>query len=68
MKNTLHDYANNHQLEYMENQLADPDYYADMRDPARAARGIFWGIVLSIPFWGIIIALVWMANVLIGGG
>ena len=46
----------------------DPDYLDDIRDPARAARGIFNGIIISALFWGVLIGIVWLANTLIGGG
>ena len=58
------------QVETMERKLSqlDPDYLDDLRDPTRAARGIFYMIIISIIFWGNLCLLVWAANTLIGGG
>ena len=52
---------NKYDIEYL-------DYLDDIRDPARAARGLFYGMLLSIPFWFSLCGLVWLANTLIGGG
>ena len=57
---------NNNPNEYMRNQI-DPDMLDDLADPTRAIRGFALGIIFSIPFWGILIALVWMVDRLIGG-
>ena len=52
---------NKYDIEYL-------DYLDDIRDPARAARGLFYGMLLSIPFWFSLCGLVWLANKYIGGG
>ena len=29
-------------------------------DPLAPARGVFWGIVLSVPLWGLLFGLLWI--------
>ena len=52
------------QVETMERKLAqlDPDYIEDLKDPARAVRGIFYGILISVLFWSLLVGIVWLAN------
>ena len=40
----------------------DPDYIEDLKDPARAVRGIFYGILISVLFWSLLVGIVWLAN------
>ena len=62
----------NHHDEYDNAQLPDyardPDYLDDIRDPARAARGLFYGMLLSVPFWLLIIVVVALVKSCTGGG
>ena len=46
----------------------DLDYYADMIDPLRAAKGLLRGFLLGIPFWGLVCGLLALVNKYIGGG
>ena len=46
----------------------DPDYLDDIRDPARAAKGLLRGFLLGIPFWVLLCGLIALANKYIGGG
>ena len=49
-------------------ELADPDYYADMVDPLRAAKGLFAMMFLAVLFWGGLCFIVAAVNTYIGGG
>ena len=57
---------NNADIPHYKRKLAsldiDPDYIEDLKDPARAVRGIFYGILISILFWSLLVGIVWLAN------
>ena len=52
--------------EYMRNQVVEPEYLKPCVTPS-FWRGVTLSLIFSIPFWGILIALVWTVDKLIGG-
>lgn len=55
-------------MKYELQERYDPEYLEDLRDPMRAAKGLFAMIFLAILFWGGLILIVACANACIGDG
>ena len=51
-----------------EKYIEYPDYLDDIRDPARAARGLFYGVLLGVPFWLAACGIVALVKACTGGG